>query len=88
MPCRPRTPTASPQGQDEFYFALPYHRMDLALWAFEHGVPEAELASFLDIQAKQASFIYKDIAAKRLAARYLHASAVLVETIAETAKGQ
>ena len=27
------------QGQDEFYFALPYPQMDLALWSLNHGVP-------------------------------------------------
>ena len=25
------------QGQDEFYFALPYPQMDLALWSINHG---------------------------------------------------
>ena len=35
---RPTTDTYSlPQGQDEFYFALPYEQMDLALWAHNHG---------------------------------------------------
>ena len=34
----PTTDTYSlPQGQDEFYFALPYDQMDLALWALNHG---------------------------------------------------
>src|SRR5262247_3798712 len=42
---RPTTDTYSmPQGQDEFYFALPYRDMDLALWALNHDVPAAELA--------------------------------------------
>ena len=26
-----------PQGQDEFYFALPYQQMDIALWALNHS---------------------------------------------------
>ena len=44
----PTTDTYSlAQGQDEFYFALPYAQMDLALWAHNHGVPAAELAAAL-----------------------------------------
>ena len=36
----PTTDTYSlPQGQDEFYFALPYAQMDIALWALNHGRP-------------------------------------------------
>ena len=80
----PTTDTYSlQQGQDEFYFALSYDKMDVALWAYNHGVPEADLASFLGIPAAQASFIYKDIVAKRQATRYLHARPVLVEPVAE-----
>jgi NAD+ synthase len=83
----PTTDTYSlQQGQDEFYFALAYDKMDVALWAFNHGVPEAELASFLGIGPEQAAFIYKDIVAKRLATRYLHAGPVLVEPVAEIAR--
>ena len=80
----PTTDTYSlAQGQDEFYFALPYDKMDVALWAFNHAVPEAELAAFLGIDDAHAGFIYKDIVAKRLATRYLHAAPALVEPVAE-----
>jgi NAD+ synthase len=80
----PTTDTYSlQQGQDEFYFALAYDQMDVALWAFNHGVPAADLASYLAIPESQASFIYKDIVAKRLATRYLHAGPVLIEPVAE-----
>ncbi|MFO1406380.1 MAG: NAD(+) synthase [Steroidobacteraceae bacterium] len=60
------------QGQDEFYFALPYQQMDLALWAMEHDRPPAELALALDVDVPAAEAIYADIQAKRHAARYLH----------------
>ncbi|WP_411831858.1 NAD(+) synthase [Pseudoxanthomonas mexicana] len=70
----PTTDTYSlPQGQDEFYFALPYAQMDLALWAFEHRRPAAELARALGIDEERARAIYRDIEAKRRAAAYLHA---------------
>ena len=80
----PTTDTYSlQQGQDEFYFALAYDKMDIALWSFNHDVSEGELAFFLGIPVDQASFIYKDIVAKRHATRYLHAKAVLVESVNE-----
>jgi NAD+ synthase len=70
----PTTDTYSlPQGQDEFYFMLPYQHMDLALWAHDHGVPPADLAAALGTSAEHAAFVYNDIEAKRRAANYLHA---------------
>jgi NAD+ synthase len=73
------TPTTDtytlPQGQDEFYFALPYAQMDLALWAVDHAVPTATLAAALSLGEAAAERVVADIAAKRRAAVYLHAAA-------------
>jgi NAD+ synthase len=83
---RPTTDTYSlPQGQDEFYFALPYEDTDLALWALNHGVPESELAAALGVTVERASFVYRDIRAKRGATRPLHSMPLLVEPVAEVA---
>jgi len=83
----PTTDTYSlQQGQDEFYFALPYAQMDLALWALNHGHSAAELADALGIDEEHAAYIYKDIANKRKATHYMHAAPVLVEDVAEIAK--
>ena len=80
----PTTDTYSlPQGQDEFYFALPYEQMDYALWAHNHGVPAAELAEFFQIDLLRAERIYQDIDNKRAATRYLHRAPVLVEPVQE-----
>jgi len=80
----PTTDTYSlPQGQDEFYFALPYRQMDLALWAINHEVPAAELASVLEITEQRAEFIYTDIRNKRRTTKYLHRRPVLVEPVSE-----
>jgi NAD+ synthase len=80
----PTTDTYSlQQGQDEFYFALTYDKMDVALWAHNHGVAASELAEYLKISVAQAEFIYNDIAAKRLTTRYLHAGPMLVSPVAE-----
>lgn len=80
----PTTDTYSlPQGQDEFYFALPYKEMDLALWALNHDVPAAELGRVLNIGAERAQFIYDDIIAKRRTTQYLHRPPVLMEDVSE-----
>ena len=80
----PTTDTYSlPQGQDEFYFALPYREMDLALWALNHQVAAAELAGLLDISAEHAERIYQDILNKRRTTQYLHRRPVLLEDVAE-----
>ena len=83
---QPTTDTYSlPQGQDEFYFALPYAQMDLALWALNHDVPEAELAVALGLTAAQAGLVYRDIRQKRVTTRPLHLKPQLVQPVPEIA---
>lgn len=83
----PTTDTYSlSQGQDEFYFALPYDKMDIALWAYNHAVSAGELAGFLDIDEQHASYLYKDIENKRRTTHYMHSPAVLVEDVPEISK--
>jgi NAD+ synthase len=80
----PTTDTYSlPQGQDEFYFSLPYDKMDLCLWGLNHGVPAAEVAPAAGITAEQAERVYKDIETKRTTTQYLHTPPVLVEKVPE-----
>ena len=80
----PTTDTYSlSQGQDEFYFALPYQQMDLALWALNHGRPASELAAALGIGETQAQAVYDDIQNKRRTTRYLHQPPVLVSPVPE-----
>ena len=80
----PTTDTYSlPQGQDEFYFALPYAQMDLALWAHNHAIPAAELATALGIDETRAERVYADIENKRRMSKLLHQKAVLVEAVPE-----
>jgi NAD+ synthase len=81
---RPTTDTYTlPQTQDEFYFALPYEKMDVALWSHNRGVPAAELAAALGITTDAAAAVYADILAKRTTTAYLHARPVLMEPVAE-----
>ncbi len=80
----PTTDTYSlSQGQDEFYFALPYRQMDLALWALNHGIAAERLAETLGISPDKAERVYDDIRAKRRATRYLHRQAILLGSVSE-----
>jgi len=80
----PTTDTYSlPQSQEEFYFSLPFDRMDIALWAHNHGIPAAELAAYLGIDQARGEHIYSDIESKRRATRYLHARPALVGPVEE-----
>lgn len=80
----PTTDTYSlSQGQDEFYFALPYRQMDLALWALNHDRPASELATVLGLDEIRAQAVYDDIANKRRTTRYLHQPPVLVGEVPE-----
>ncbi|MCG8272263.1 NAD(+) synthase [Aquamicrobium sp. NLF2-7] len=69
----PTTDTYSlAQTQEEFYFALPYDRMDLCLYGLNHGVPAADVAKAVSLTEEQVWLVWNDIAAKRKVARYLH----------------
>lgn len=78
----PTTDTYSmPQTQEEFYFALPYDRMDLCLYAVNHDIPAAEVAPEVGITPAQVERVFKDIAAKRRATHYGHLPPLLIEPI-------
>ncbi|WP_224242743.1 NAD(+) synthase [Hyalangium gracile] len=80
----PTTDTFSlPQTQEEFYFSLPYGRMDLCLFAHDHGLPEEEVARALDLTVPQVAAVYRDIEAKRRSTRYLHEPPLLVQPVRE-----
>lgn len=80
----PTTDTYSlAQGQDEFYFALPYAQMDLALYALNNGYSAEELAPAIGVTPQQAANVFRDIEAKRKATRYMHLKPVLVEDLPE-----
>jgi len=78
----PTTDTYSlPQGQDEFYFALDYKKMDVALWCYNNEKPAEFLAKALSVELKAAEHIYKDIENKRKTTAPLHWQALTVEKV-------
>ena len=80
----PTTDTYSmPQGQDEFYFSLPYDKMDLCLYAKNHDIDVADVADVVGITAEQVQMVFDDIDTKRRTTRYLHLPAQLIEEVEE-----
>jgi NAD+ synthase len=69
------------QTQDEFYFSLPYDRMDLCLYGLDHGIPAAAVGHAAGLTAVEVERVWRDIAAKRKATRYLHEPPLLVEPV-------
>jgi NAD+ synthase len=84
---RRRTPTTDtfslPQTQEEFYFALPYDKMDLCLYARNHNIPAVAAAGALGLRPEQVERVYKDIDQKRRTTKYLHSKPLLVEPVSE-----
>jgi len=78
----PTTDTYSlAQGQDEFYYALPYKEMDVALWCLNNEKPASFLAEKLEVSQERAKFIYKDIQSKRNTTSVLHWPAITLENV-------
>lgn len=83
----PTTDTYSlPQGQDEFYFSLPYDQMDLCLYGKNNGYSVAEVAPVVDLTAEQVQKVYDDIDTKRKTTKYLHLPPQLVGAVPEIQK--
>jgi NAD+ synthase len=73
------------QSQEEFYFSLPYQRMDLCLYGLNHDIPTAEVAEATGLTVEQVERVYRDIEQKRRTTAYFHAAPMLVEDVAEIA---
>jgi NAD+ synthase len=84
--CR-RSPTTDTfslaQTQEEFYFALPYDKMDLCLYAHNHTISAAETAAVTGLSPEQVERVFRDIEAKRRATMPLQLPPLLVEKVSE-----
>jgi NAD+ synthase len=60
------------QSQEEFYFSLPYDRMDLCMYGLNNGLDREQVASAAKLSADQVDAVWADIARKRVATAYLH----------------
>lgn len=74
------------QSQEEFYFSLPYARMDLCLFGRNNNVPIEAVAKGTDLTVEQVERVYRDIDQKRKTTAYLHLQPELVEEVPEIAR--
>jgi NAD+ synthase len=75
----PTTDTYSlPQSQEEFYFSLPYDKMDMVLYGKNNNFSTSEVAQGMGLTPEQVERVFRDIERKRSVAAYLHSSPVLV----------
>jgi NAD+ synthase len=83
----PTTDTYSmPQSQEEFYFSLPYPRMDLCLLGKNSGVSTPEIAQAAGLTAEQVERVLKDIEQKRRSTEYLHLGPCLLGEVPEVVR--
>lgn len=80
----PTTDTYSlAQSQEEFYFSVPYDKMDLCLYGLNRGAAAADVGRAAGLTTAQVEHVYRDIEAKRKATRYLHRPPLLVQPVEE-----
>lgn len=78
----PTTDTYSmPQSQEEFYFSLPYDKMDLCLYGKNNNIPIEKVAKAVALTVDQLKRVYHDIDQKRKTTKYLHLKPLLVKDI-------
>ncbi len=82
---RPPTTDTYPmqQSQEEFFFSIPYDKLDMCLYGKNHKVKPEEVAAATEMTVEQVESIFRDIDAKRIAARYLHTQSLLVDKVEE-----
>jgi NAD+ synthase len=75
----PTTDTFSmPHSQEEFYYSMPTHTLDVVLHAKNEGRTAGDAAEDAGLSAEQMQRAYADIDQKRMTTRYLHLGPQLV----------
>jgi NAD+ synthase len=83
----PTTDTYSlPQSQEEFYFSLPYGKMDLCLLGKNTGSEPCEIAAAAGLSVDQVERVFRDIDQKRRSTEYLHLGPRLFGDIPEVVR--
>ncbi len=78
----PTTDTFSlPQSQEEFYYNMPTHTLDIVLHARNEGRDPGDVAEETGFTVEQVQRAYGDIDQKRMTTRYLHLGPQLVEKV-------
>ncbi len=81
---KPSTDTYSiDQGQDEFFFALPLEKMDIAMYGLNNGKSAEEVGRETGLTASQAERIFNDIRIKRRTTAPQHMKPILLSPVPE-----
>lgn len=64
------------QGQDEFFFVLPYEKMDACVYGELNGVPAEEVAAAIGLEADMVARFYRNITVRRARTEYLRAQPI------------
>jgi NAD+ synthase len=77
---RKRTPTSdtysAEQTQEEFFFRLPFHLLDLVWYGWERGVPVSEIAAASGLKEDQVQYVIDDLRRKIHTTEYLRENPV------------
>jgi NAD+ synthase len=80
----PTTDTYSmAQDQDEFYFSVPYEKLDVCLYGLNHDLPIEQVAQAADMSVAQANQVYQEIKSKRRATATMHSPPLTAREIPE-----
>ncbi len=58
-------------SDEDFYFCLPYDRLDMVLYAMDHDIPRDKVVEVLGLSAEQVDRIWHDLTRKREATEHL-----------------
>jgi NAD+ synthase len=84
----PTTDTFSlPQSQEEFYYNMPTHLLDIVLHSRDEGRSVSDVAERIGFSEEQVERAYADVDQKRVTTRYLHLPPQLVEPVAPKWRG-
>jgi NAD+ synthase len=72
-----------PQSQEEFYFSLPYQRMDLCLFGKNNAIPIDDVAAATGLTSEQVRRVFRDVDQKRKTTEYLHLAPELAADVPE-----
>jgi NAD+ synthase len=79
---RTRPPTTDTyslaQTQEEFFFGISLKTLDICMYALDHGIPAETVAPAVGLTPEQVLDVFRDIAGRRRATRYLHEAPLLV----------
>ncbi|HEX4926860.1 MAG TPA: NAD(+) synthase [Burkholderiales bacterium] len=80
---RERPPTTDTyslsQTQEEFFFGIPLHTLDVCMYGLDHGIAAESVAAAVGLSATQVREVYRDITGRRRTTRYQHEPPLLVD---------